>query len=135
MRPRSIVLFETLSLAAVGLGLLVLALTWNALLANVNARIRAAGVEPAMMILAAIYVLVLVMLILLISRRGSVAAKWLFAAIILAETLFTVPGLPAMLRGGIIGWTQILQLVVQLAALWFLFAPQSRGWGRRGAAA
>jgi uncharacterized RDD family membrane protein YckC len=135
MRPRSIVLFESLSLAAVALGALILALTWNALMASVYARIRGAGIEPAMMILSALYVAFLVMLILLTSRRGSAVAKWLFAAIIVAETIFTVPGLPSMLRGGIVGWTQIVQLVLQLAALWFLFVPESRAWIREAATA
>ena len=135
MRPRSIMLFEGLSLAAVALGVLVLAMTWGALMASVYARIRGAGIEPAMMILAALYVGFLVLLILMTSRRGSVVAKWLFAAIIVAEAAFTVPGLPAMLRGGIVGWTQILQLLVQLAGLWFLFVPASRAWVKEAATA
>jgi hypothetical protein len=135
MRPRSIVLFESLSLAAVALGVLILAMTWNALMASVYARIRGAGIEPAMMILAALYVALLILLILLISRRGNRVAKWLFAAVIVAELVFTLPGLPSMVRGGVVGWTQLLQLLVQLGGLWFLFAPASRAWVRGGAAA
>jgi hypothetical protein len=130
MRPRSITLFESLSLAAVALGALILALTWNALMASVYARIRGSGIEPAVMIMTILYVGLLVLLILLTSRRASVVAKWLFAAIIVAEAVFTVPGLPAMLRGGLVGWLQIVQLALQLVALWFLFVPASRLWLR-----
>src|SRR5438270_11730444 len=120
MRPRSIVLFESLSLAAVALGVLILAMTWNALMGTVYARIRGAGIEPAMMVLSALYVGLLVLLILLTSRRGNSVAKWVFAAIIVAELLFTLPGLPSMVRGGVVGLTQLVQLVVDLAGLLFL---------------
>jgi hypothetical protein len=130
MRPRSITLFETLSLAAVALGALTLALTWNALMASVYASIRGAGIEPAVVILSVLYIGLLVLLILLTSRRASVIAKWLFTAIIVGELVMTVPGLPAMARGGLIGWAQIVQLAIQLVALWFLFVPASRAWLR-----
>jgi uncharacterized membrane protein YeiB len=130
MRPRSIMLFETLSLAAVALGALTVALTWNALMASVYAQIRGSGIEPAVMIMTALYVGLLVLLILLTSRRASAVAKWLFTAIIVAELVFTLPGLPAMLRGGLVGWAQIVQLALQLVALWFLFVPASRAWLR-----
>src|SRR4051812_17888555 len=98
MRPRSIMLFEVLSLAAVALGALIVALTWNALMASVYARIRGSGIEPAVMIMTALYIGLLILLILLTSRRASAVAKWLFTAIIVAETVVTVPGLAAMLR-------------------------------------
>lgn len=130
MRPRSIILFESLSLAAVALGVLILALAWNALMASVYAQVRGAGIEPAVMILAILYIALLVLLILLTSRRASAVAKWLFTAIIVAELVMTVPGLPSMGRGGLAGWAQILQLVLQLVALWFLFVPASRAWLR-----
>jgi uncharacterized membrane protein YeiB len=130
MRPRSIMLFETLSLAAVALGALIVALTWNALMASVYARIRGSGIEPAVMIMTVLYVGLLVLLILLTARRASSVAKWLFTAIILAELMFTIPGLPSMLRGGLLGWAQIVQLALQLVALWFLFVPASRLWLR-----
>lgn len=130
MRPRSIMLFESLSLAAVALGALTLALTWNALMASVYASIRGAGIEPAVIILSVLYIGLLVLLILLTSRRASVIAKWLFTAIIAGELVMTVPGLPAMARGGLVGWAQIVQLAIQLVALWFLFVPASRAWLR-----
>jgi hypothetical protein len=130
MRPRSIMLFETLSLGAVGVGALILAMSWTSLMASVYARIRGAGIEPAMMVLAILYVGLLALLIVLTSRRGNGVAKWLFTAIIAAELVTSIPGVPAMMRGGIVGWTQILQLLLQLVALWFLFVPASRAWMR-----
>jgi hypothetical protein len=100
------------------------------LTASVYAQIRGSGIEPAVLILSAIYVGLLILLILLTSRRASVVAKWLFTAIIVAETVMTVPGLAAMARGGPVGWAQIVQLLLQLVALWFLFARDSRAWLR-----
>jgi hypothetical protein len=130
MRPRSIVLFESLSLAAVALGALTLALSWDEFMANVSTRIRGAGIEPALIILSLLYVGLLVLLILLTSRRGNAVAKWLFVAIILLGLLGTVPGIGGLLRGGVRGWATIAQLLLQLAALWFLFVPASRLWFR-----
>jgi len=130
MRPRSINLFEGLSLAAVALGALIMALTWNSVMATVSAKLRGAGIEEAVMILAALYVLLLVMLILLASRRANAVAKWLFTAIIVAELVMSLPRLPGMLRAGPVGWASTAQLVLQLVALWFLFVPASRTWFR-----
>jgi hypothetical protein len=128
MRPRSIMLFETLSLAAVAVGALVLAMSWNSLMASVYAKIRGAGIEPAVMVLAALYVGLLLLLILLTSRRGSVVAKWLFTAVVVATLVTSVQDLPGMVRGGIVGWTKVLQLLLYVAGLWFLFVPASRAW-------
>jgi hypothetical protein len=135
MRPRSINLFEGLSLAAVALGALIMALTWNSVMATVSASVRGAGIEEAVMILAALYVLLLVMLILLASRRANAVAKWLFTAIIVAELVMSLPRLPGMLRAGPLGWASTAQLILQLVALWFLFVPASRAWFREWRAA
>jgi hypothetical protein len=135
MRPRSIMLFEILSLAAVAVFALTLAMSWHSVMAKVHASIRGAGIEPAVMVLAALYVGLLVLLIFLTSRRGSAAAKWLFTILVLVTLATSVPGLLSMTRGGIVGWTQILQLILQAAGLWFLFVPASRTWLREWRAA
>ncbi|HEY0314246.1 MAG TPA: hypothetical protein VGC56_17360 [Allosphingosinicella sp.] len=135
MRPRSINLFEGLSLAAVALGAVIMALTWNSVMIAVSASVRGAGIEEAVMILAILYVLLLVMLILLASRRANAVAKWLFTAIIVAELVMSLPKLPGMLRSGPLGWASTAQLILQLVALWFLFVPASRTWFREWRAA
>jgi hypothetical protein len=35
-----------------------------------------------------------------------------------------------MLRAGAVGWAETLQLLIQLAAVAFLFVPASRAWFR-----
>ncbi|HMC92695.1 MAG TPA: hypothetical protein VKI45_09560 [Allosphingosinicella sp.] len=135
MRPRSISLFEGLSLAAVALGALVMILSWHSVMATVSASVRGAGIEEAVIVLAILYVGLLVLLILLASRRASAVAKWLFTAIIVAELIMSLPKLPGMLGAGPIGWASTVQLVLQLVALWFLFVPASRAWFREWRAA
>lgn len=135
MRPRSIALFEGLSLAAVALGALIMVLTWNSVMRTVSASVRGAGIEEAVMILALLYVALLVMLILLAARRANAVAKWLFTAIIAAELVMSLPRLAGMLRAGPTGWASTAQLILQLVALWFLFVPASRTWFRAWRAA
>jgi hypothetical protein len=128
-------LFEGLSLAAVALGALIMALSWHSVMATVSASVRGAGIEEAVMILAVLYVGLLVLLILLAARRANAVSKWLFTAIIVAELVMSVPKLPGMVRAGPIGWGSTAQLVFQLVALWFLFVPASRAWFREWRAA
>lgn len=128
MRPTSIRAFEGLSLLAVAIGALTTWLGWDALVASVRSKVLGAGLEPALAVLSAIYIVFLILLILLTARRGSAVAKWLFVAIIAAELVFTVPKLGAMAGTGVIGWAEILQLLIQLVAVALLFTGPSRAW-------
>ncbi len=128
MRPLSIRLFEGLSLLAVALGALTTWLGWGDLVASVRSKVLGAGLEPALAVLSLIYVGLLVLLILLTARRGSAVAKWLFVAIIVGELVFTVPKLGAMAGAGLIGWVEILQLLIQLVGVAALFTAPSRAW-------
>src|SRR4051794_38189903 len=130
MRPSSIVNFERLSLLAVAVGAVIMWLSWDALVASLRPKVPGTGLEPALAVLALIYLGLLVLLILLTSRRGSAVAKWLFVLIIAAELIFTLPGLRAMARAGVNGWVEIVQLAIQVAAVAFLFTAPSRQWFR-----
>jgi hypothetical protein len=128
MRPTSIRAFEALSLLAVAIGALTTWLGWDSLVASVRSKVLGAGLEPALAVLSLIYIGLLVMLILLTARRGNAVAKWLFVAIIVGELVFTVPKLGAMAGAGLIGWMEIVQLLIQLAAVAMLFTAPSRAW-------
>jgi hypothetical protein len=128
MRPTSIRAFEGLSLLAVAIGALTTWLGWESLVASVRSKVLGAGLEPALAVLSIIYVGLLVLLILLTARLGSAVAKWLFVAIIVGEVVFTVPKLGAMAGAGLIGWAEIVQLLIQLAAVALLFTALSRAW-------
>jgi len=128
MRPTSIRAFEGLSLLAVAIGALTTWLGWDALVASVRSKVLGAGLEPALAVLSIIYVGLLVLLILLTARRASAVAKWLFVVIIVGEAVFTVPKLGAMAGAGLIGWAEIVQLLIQLVAVAMLFTAPSRAW-------
>lgn len=128
MRPASIRLFEGLSLLAVAVGALIIWLSWDGVLDYARVKLPGAGIEPALIVLSVIYIGLLVMLILLTSRRGSFVAKWLFVAVSLVTLLVTLPELGGLVRGGAAGWLKIVQLLVQLAGVGFLFTPPSRAW-------
>jgi hypothetical protein len=134
MRPSTIVNFEWLSLLAVLLGVATTVLAWDSLIASVRSKILGSGLEPAVAILAIIYIALLVLLILLTSRRASRVAMWLFILIVVVGDLSSVPRIPAMLGAGMLGWVETAQMLIQLAAVVMLFLPASRAWFRSGGA-
>jgi hypothetical protein len=130
LRPKSIVTFEMLSLAAVALGIVLTYLTWDALVAQARSAVLGSGIEAAVAILACVYVAILVLLILLASRRASNVARWLLALIVVVELVFTLPSLGATLAAGTIGLVSTLQLLMMTVAVVLLFLPASRPWFR-----
>ena len=130
MRPSSIVNFERLALLAVALGVLVIWLSWDTVVEAARSQVVGTGIEPALAVLSIIYVGLLVLLILLTSRRGSVAARWLFVLITAVTLVFTLPKLGGMTQAGTTGWLSILQLAAQVGAVALLFTAASRAWFR-----
>lgn len=130
MRPKTIVTFEILSLVAVALGIFVVFLDWDGIVAQAQSKVLGSGIEAAVAILVLVYVAILVLLILLASRRASNVARWLLALIVVVELVFTVPGLGATLAAGTIGLVSTLQLAMMSVAVVLLFVPASRPWFR-----
>jgi hypothetical protein len=130
LRPKSIVTFEILALAAVALGIVVTLMSWDGLVAQARSAVLGSGIEAAVAILLIVYVAILVLLILLASRRGSNVARWLLAIIVAAELAFSIPGLGGMLAGGVVGLLSTLQLLMMVVAVVLLFVPRSRPWFR-----
>jgi hypothetical protein len=130
MRPQAIRNFERLSLLAVAIAAIVLLLNWNLFVAAVRMRVLGTGIEAGLIVLSLLYLGLLVLLILLISRRASLVAKWILVLIIALELVYTVPAIPGMLRAGPIGWAETVQLLIQLAAIVLLFTPAARTWFR-----
>jgi hypothetical protein len=130
LRPKTIVSFEILSLAAVALGLLVTWLTWDGIVAQARSAVLGSGIEAAVAILVLIYVAILALLILLASRRASNVARWLLALIVVVELAFTLPTIGATLAAGTVGLISTLQLAMMTVAVVLLFLPASRLWFR-----
>lgn len=129
MRPASIEYFERLSFLAMMVGIAFTALSWDPGLAE---RLNVAPMFlPA--VLAVCYSL-LATLVLLISRKASLIAQGIFLLLFAAGLVLAVPAVPAILNGGEIGLLQIVQILLQAVAIYFLFTPEARAWfrSRRG---
>jgi uncharacterized membrane protein len=82
---------------------------------------------------AVIIVLIWLLLIWLISRKGSPAAKWIYAVL---AVIFLILGVYGLTKGPVYGTVQFVLAIVQdllsLGALWFLFRPTSAAWFAEG---
>lgn len=119
MRPKSIAVFEILSLGTVALGILQTYLNWDQLtkLAGVGFTLIVGGFTCAIMIV----------LILSVSRGRSRVVKW----ILIALFVLGLPGYFAMLSRDLFSsaeFVSCLQGIGQIVALGMLFAPSARVW-------
>ena len=131
MRPRPVIWFERVMLAAMALGMLNTGLEWDLLTARVNSAV------PPWLIVAVgqgIFFGAYLLLIWLISRRGSAISRWLFVALVVAAVLLAFVNPPPSLSLGLIPASiAIAQYLLALAGLEVIFQPDARPWfqGRR----
>lgn len=126
MRPASIVTFERIIILVILLGFVTTALTWDGAVAM--ARRQGIG-ESLLIALGALSLAINLLLLWLIARRRSAAAKWIFIllsagglamALIGAGAIASLP-LPLIMLN-------VVQWLLTLYAIWLLFRPDSRGW-------
>ena len=125
MRPRSIARFELLYLLSILIGVGLTVYSWDASVAV----LRQAGGGPGLLIaIQAVTYSVVLALVLLISRRASIVAKWVLVLLFLAgvAVMFLRPAL-TLAEGPILA-VQGAQTLIQLAALYLLFTPEARRW-------
>ena len=125
MRPVSIEYFERLSFLAMMVGIAFTVLSWDPGQAE---RLRVGPMFLPIM-LAVCYAL-LATLILLISRKASLIAQIVFLLLFAAGAVLAIPAVPAILDHGQIGLLQIVQILLQGVAIYFLFTPEARTWFR-----
>lgn len=119
MRPQSIVNFERLIFASLGLGVIQSYLAWD--------QLTQMGSAGFVLFVQLFVFLLMVGLTLLVSRRRSKIAMWISIA------LFAL-GLPwfiQMLLQGIMpgsAWISVAQTILQLFAFGLLFTPSARDW-------
>ena len=124
MRPPSIVLFERLYLRGLAVGLVNSAL----LVTSVSEAEFAAEGTSFFGILATALVISLLLWFFVAHRRSSIA-KWILIALFALGLL----GLPAILGEGVFDVTDGLTVatwLLQAAAIWMLFRPDSAEWFR-----
>ena len=130
MRPRSIVNFERVVLLSVLLTLVGLAINWD----RVMAAFAFSHVGPTFVLVAhAVLIGLFLLLLWLVSRRGSPVAKWIYVVLVAIGLIINLSAYPAVFSSG--QTTEMIMTVVQdvliVASLWFLFRPESSAWFRR----
>jgi len=73
---------------------------------------------------------VMLLLILLISRKRSKIAKWILVVFFGLGIVFYIPQLANLFNLGFAGVLSSLQLIAQCVGLYFLFTQESRDWLR-----
>jgi hypothetical protein len=137
MKPQSIRRFDLFYLASIALSAVAYVMSYDALVASMEARTAAAGFRLGSgTVLATIVIGIGIGLVLwfLVSRMRSVVAKWFVVALFVLSLL----GLPGLLSGG---WTVLktisaLKLLLEAVAVYYLFQPDAKAWlGSRDAVA
>ena len=131
-KPDSIRKFDLFYLGSIVLSLINFALNYGALTEQVRQETAAAGLEMGGgVLLVGIVFSTLISLLLwfLISKKRIEFVKW----ILILFLVWSFVSLPAALADGvqmgdIIG---IVVLVVQIAAIWFLFREDAKAWFKR----
>jgi len=119
MRPKSIALFELLNMAVLALGVFQ---GWLA-----SGELMQTGSVAFIIFVQLGTFAILVGLVLLVSRKRSKIAMWIF----ILMTLLGLPMIFEMLSNDTSlgsSWITIVQTIVQLIAIALLFLPSSRKW-------
>jgi len=131
MRPKSVVTFERLALLAVALAVLVTAVTWS----GNAAAYRRSGYGPEILwLLTAIEFAIGLLLIFLVSRKGSGVAKWILVVLTAAGVVELGMGIGDRLGGGWVVIAEIAKMLLLAAAVSFLFRADAKPWFGRGGA-
>ena len=117
-KPNHIKYFERAWLISLAIGVVISALSSQGM-----------GITAALM--QTIVFVILLINILLISRKRSNIAKWVLIVMFFLGLPMYVPLLSILLSAGFVGVLSLLQLTVQLVGVYFLFTHQSRQWFSR----
>lgn len=129
MRPESIRRFDLLYLAWLALSTLGFILSYDAVVARVEAESAGAGMALgagfAVGTFAFIFALHL-LLWFLVSRKRVAIAKWVIALLFVID-LFDLPGLVSD-EMTLLGIIPLLALLLRAVALFYLFQPETSTW-------
>ena len=131
MRPNSIVNFERIVIVSIVLGII------NSWMTSEKMRELMAG-KPQMsqsttLTIQVIMILIYLVLIYFISRKGSPVAKWIYVVLCVLGLVAGVFALPLMAQLGTVSLVvAIVQYALSIASLWMLFRPDSKAWFSEG---
>ena len=123
MRPQPIVYFERAYLLSLAIAVVSIAVYWGEL--------RQVAPPLPLALASALLLGVVATLALFVSRRRSEICKWILVVLTVAGIAFSLPSLPASLAAGPRGWLGVAQMLLQAAAIGFLFTPPARNWLRQ----
>ena len=123
--PDQIKYFERCMLASLAIGLINSILFYS----QPAEEVRGVGSVLVQLFTAA----TILLLVLLTSRKRSNVAKWIFLIMYALGLIMYafIPQLTEHWTQGLRGVISIVQLLIQLAAIYFLFTPEGRAWFRK----
>lgn len=129
MKPASIRRFDLFYLASIALSIVTYVLSYDTMLASVQARTASAGVHlGAGTVVATMVISIGISLLLwfLVSRSRMAVAKW----IIVLFFVLGLTGIPGLISGA---WTLLktlsaLNILLEAAAIYYLFQPDAKAW-------
>jgi hypothetical protein len=131
MRPKSIVNFERIVILSILFGIVSSFVTrakMEAMMANQPH--LSSGTTLGIQI---VVILLYLVLIYFISRKGSPVAKWIYVVLCVLGLVIGVVGLPLMMKMGTLPLLiAIVQYALSIASLWFLFQPDAKAWFSEG---
>lgn len=129
MRPKSIVTFERLALLSLAIALVVSILTWRGSLAATEA----SGLGSSFLWISyAIAFGLGLLLILLISRKASSIAKWVLVVLTVIGVVGMLTRVGDLLGSGVLGIAELVQMLILVVSLTFLFRDDAKAWLARG---
>ena len=129
MRPQSIVTFERVVLLSILLGIVTVALYWEALLQPLRPQGLGAGFFIGAQIVGIAIVLLLVWLI---ARRRSGIARWIYILLSAVGIGMFAYGLASGESAPAVRLVlELLQCALGIYAIWLLFRPDAKSWFER----
>jgi hypothetical protein len=135
MKPESIRRFDLFYLGSVALSLVGSLLSYSAMVAQMEARTAAAGVQLGSgMVIGTVVLSIAISLLLwfLVSRKAVAIAKWIIVLFFVLGLISTigVAGSPGLFSGD---WTLLktisaVVLLLEAGAVYYLFQPDAKAW-------
>lgn len=118
--PKHIKYFEWIWLGSLALGIIIAALSYSETVP--------AGMEIFAGFIQFFVFGIILLLVLLTSRKRSNIAKWILVVLFGLGAIFYIPQLAILFHIKIAGVLSSLQLLAQCVGLYFLFTQESREW-------
>jgi hypothetical protein len=131
MRPKSIVNFERIVILSILFGIISSFITRAKMEAMMAGKPHlSSGTTLGIQI---VVILLYLVLIYFISRKGSPVAKWIYVVLCVLGLVFGLLGLPLIMKVGTLPLLiAIVQYVLSITSLWLLFRPDSNAWFSEG---